>query len=39
VEADAIRIAPFERLSRETERELDEEAGRLAAYHGATRVA
>ena len=38
VEADAIRIAPFERLSRGTERELDEEAERLAAFHGATRV-
>jgi hypothetical protein len=38
VEADAIRITPFERLSRGTERELDEEAERLAAFHGATRV-
>ena len=38
VEADAIRITPFEGLSRGTERELDDEAGRLAAFHGATRV-
>lgn len=38
VEADAIRITPFERLSPGTERELDEEAERLAAFHGATRV-
>jgi DNA glycosylase AlkZ-like len=38
VEPDAIRITPFERLSRGTERELDEEAERLAAFHGATRV-
>ena len=38
VEADAIRIRPFERLSRGTIRELDEEAERLAAFHGAKRV-
>jgi hypothetical protein len=38
VEADAIRITPFERLSRGTERELVEEAERLAAFHGAARV-
>jgi DNA glycosylase AlkZ-like len=39
VEADAIRITPFERPSRGTERELEEGAERLAAFHGATRVA
>jgi hypothetical protein len=29
----AVELSPFERPSRETKRELDEEAERLAAFH------
>ena len=34
VERGRIEIEPFERLSRETKRALDEEADRLVAFHG-----